>query len=44
MTIDLSPALKKRVLREAKARGVKPKQVVEEALKIYFKPAAAARP
>lgn len=41
MTIELSPALQKRVLREAKARGIPPGQIVEEALKIYFKPASA---
>ncbi|MBI4673551.1 MAG: hypothetical protein HY741_18005 [Chloroflexi bacterium] len=43
MTIQLSPALEKRVAREAKARGIAPKQVVEEALKAYFKPPTATR-
>lgn len=44
MTIQLSPALEKRVAREAKARGITPKQVVEEALKVYFKPPPKPRP
>jgi hypothetical protein len=43
MTIELSPALQKRVLREAKARGVKPKQLVEAAVKAYLKPPAKRR-
>lgn len=38
MTIQLSSALEKRVAREAKARGMKPKQFVEEAVKAYLKP------
>lgn len=42
MTIQLSPALEKRIAREAKARGIKPKDLVEQALKAYFKPASKA--
>lgn len=38
MTIDLSPAMQKRIAREAKARGIPPKQLVEEAVKAYLKP------
>ncbi len=38
MTIQLSPTLEKRVLREAKARGIKPNQLVEQVLKAHFQP------
>lgn len=44
MTIQLSPTLEKRIAREAKARGMKPKELAEQILKAYFKPQAAARP
>jgi hypothetical protein len=40
MTIQLSPAVEKQVERAAKARGMKPKDLVEEVLKAYFKPQA----
>jgi hypothetical protein len=43
MTIQLSPALEKRVARAAKARGIKPKDLVEEALKEYLKPVRKTR-
>jgi len=44
MTIQLSPALQKRVARTAKARGITAKQLVEEALRAYLKPPPKARP
>lgn len=44
MTIQLSPTLEKRVAREAKARGIKPKDLVEKALKAYLKPPTKTRP
>jgi len=44
MTIQLSPALEKRVAREAKARGIKPKELVEQALRAYLKPPTKTRP
>jgi hypothetical protein len=37
MTIRLSPALEKRVQRAAKARGMKPSEWVEKALREYLK-------
>lgn len=44
MTIQLSPALEKRIAREAKARGIKPKDLVEQVLKEYLKPARKTLP
>ena len=38
MTIQLSPTVEKRLAREAKARGIKPKDIVEEALNVYWQP------
>jgi hypothetical protein len=44
MTIRLSPAMEKRVARIAKARGLKPNELVEEALKAYLKPQSKPTP
>ncbi len=44
MTIQLSPTLEKRVARIAKARGIQPKQLVEEAVRAYLKPQTPPRP
>jgi hypothetical protein len=36
MTIQLSPTTAKRLAREAKSRGVKPKDIIEEALQAHW--------
>ncbi len=36
MVIRLSPTIQKRVTRAAKAKGIKPSQLVEDALKEYL--------
>lgn len=38
MTIQLSPALEKRVARAAKEKGIQPQELVEAAVKAYLKP------